>query len=148
MTPDEVSNSVPQIGPITARHADEDGTINEYRAMDFPNFGYRDGKLVFIGASWRVKDVQWNGLDIYASKTIDVLRAFEHANGGAAQIFGVPLFEKLGLQLPGFYLFERSEAYDPASVEQDDRGLTVWDRAAQQKTLSEVAEHIRHATFL
>ena len=146
MTPEKVA-ALAELGPVTARDTVEGGYVNEFRGIDIPNLTYLDATLIAIGASRRVKDVVWNNIDVFASKPIDVLQALERANNGASQRFGSVVFEKFGLQLSGFYMFERSEAYDPASDEQDDRGLAVVDRAAQDRNLREMAQHISRVTF-
>jgi hypothetical protein len=148
MTPEQVASTA-NLGPIVTLTTTEGGSgLGEFRGMEVPIFNYQDAKLVVIGTTRSVKNVRWNDIDIYASKPIDVLQALERANGGATEIIGTVVFEKFGLHLTGFYMFGRSAGYDPASDEQDDRGMTVWDRAAQQETLSETAEHIRRVTFL
>ena len=147
MTPEQVIAAAELGEGVTTR---QDGIYtNVFGSIYLPNFTCLDGKLIIVGASRRVKGVRWNDIDIFAATPIDVLRALEKANGGAIATFDTVVFEKFGLQLSGFYVFERSEGYDPASDEQDDRGLTVWERAAQQKDLSQsvLAPHIRRVTF-
>jgi len=148
MSPAAVAGASTQLGAVTARNTDQDGTINEYRRLEDPNFSYRADGLIFIATTWRVKDVLWNGVDVYAAPPLDILRTLETANGGAAQMFGVVVFDRLCLQLSGFYVFERSQPYDPHGEEQDDRGLTVWERVAHEDTMSKFAQHVHSVSFI
>lgn len=148
MTPQEVGGFDNVIGTVRKTYSGYDGSWNERRAISMPNFGYVNNQLIFIGTAWPMKDVFWNGLEVYQSDPKSVLQALERANCGAKIIFGVVTFDHLGIEVSGFYLEKENKFYDPASGEQDDRGLSILERNKYNDSASKHAEHLRPISFL
>jgi hypothetical protein len=130
----------------TLRH---DGPyVSEFRGVQARVFNYLDDKLALVSLSRYLPDVEWNGMNVFRSPAVDVLRALYVANGPALRIFETLVFSKFGLQLTGFYVFERGEAFDIASDDPDNRVVSAWTRAALERNLTDLASHIEPAPEL
>jgi len=119
--------------------------LSEFRGVDAPVFNYLDNNLAIVSISRYLSDVEWNGMNLFRSRPIDVLQALHSANGPALRIFETIVFSKLGLQLNGFYVFERREAFDASSDDPDNRVISVWTQAALDRNLNDLAAHIQGA---
>jgi hypothetical protein len=54
MTEAEVAALGPALGLVERRLVEHDGSVNEYRGMNTPTLSYRNGRVCYIAAGWRV----------------------------------------------------------------------------------------------
>jgi hypothetical protein len=147
MTEQHVGARAPLLGPVAARDVDADGTVTEHRAIHEPSVSYRNGEVCYIATGWQVKDVMWQGMNVYRDSPEAVLRALEAANGGAELGLGTALFRNLGIGAVGFYFQDSRSFFHLHSREQDDRCVFVVDRARCQEMVDKFSRHYKPITF-
>ena len=133
MTEAEVAALGPALGPVERRLVEHDGSVNEYRGMNTPTLSYRNGRVCYIAAGWRVGDVIWQGIDVFQTASKTVVQMLEVANGGAEVGLGSLSFGNLGLFAEGFYLLKSRRSKEPTSDDQDDRSPCTTAKSGRAK---------------
>lgn len=138
MTPDQV-RALGVLGPVSARHPAFDGTVNEFRTMSEPVCGFRDDRLTAVDTSWRVGEVRFEDISVYEVQPALLLQSLERANGGALLGLGSVLFDRLGINVSGFYLVEEERFFEPGKDLDDQRGLALAEAGAYDSVIDEYA---------
>lgn len=69
----------------------------EHRGTKAPIVRYRENRVSEIEAFYDIGVVMFRGISIFGTNGLNVLRALEELNGGAAISVGIIMFDKLGL---------------------------------------------------
>lgn len=112
--------------PITDRSKVFDGSIAEYRGLEIPACSFDGDVLRGIDTTYHLKNLIFEGKDVYKSDSREIMLKFAENNGGAKFGLGVLFFENLTITSNGFFYgrkgFYRS-GYDPG---QDERTVSVY----------------------
>lgn len=95
MTPNEVADVVGP--PDRSRRGLRSGSFNEFRANRTPIVRYSENRVREIEAFYDLESVTFQGIDIFKSDGLEVLRRLEKLNGDAKLSVGIVVFDKLGL---------------------------------------------------
>jgi hypothetical protein len=95
MTPDEVAAVVG--APDRSRRGLRPGSFNESRGTGAPIVRYNESGVREIEAFYDLESVTFQGINVFQSDGLEVLRRLEELNGDAKLSVGIVLFDKLGL---------------------------------------------------
>ncbi|TCV65350.1 hypothetical protein [Neorhizobium sp. S3-V5DH] len=95
MSPEEVAGIVGP--PDRSRRGLRPGTFNEFRGTKAPIVRYNENRVREIEAFYDLESVTFQGIDLFHTNGIEVLRRLEELNGDARLSVGIILFDKLGL---------------------------------------------------
>ena len=139
MTSAQVAAFDEQIGAVVFVD-DMFGVRGEHRPYYTPSCSFQDDRLNSIdtNANERI-GVLIDGIDVFATPPRALLAHLAEKNGGAALSHGAVVFAKLGIVTGGFYIDKEYRYYDPASREQDDRTLAVYDKDAFVRYIENIA---------
>jgi len=137
-----------EIGEVQRAITDRQGNVTEFRSIHTPNLTYKDGKLVFIGISSRVKNVQIEGVKIFESKAKDVILHLQRLNQKDPNIgLGLVAFDNLCLYTSGFYMEKQSTFFLLSSGEQDDRSISLFSKEMYENSVSPYGSQLQSYHF-
>jgi hypothetical protein len=148
MTEAGVAALGPALGPVERRLVEPDGSVNEHRGMGAPTLSYRNGRVCYIAAGWRVGDVIWQGIDVFQADPKTVVQMLEVANGGAEVGLGSLSFGNLGLSADGFYVPKTRRFFRRTSADQDDRSIALYDRDVWNSQAEQLKSYQEPITFM
>lgn len=124
-SPDQVG-LLPNLSAVTRTMPSADGVLTEMRALDTPAISYKDGRVFYIAVGRRTSHVGFGTLDVFQSTVVEVLQAFEEAQGTPAFVqLGRIVFETLNISIEGFYDEEADAVFKAGGTQQDDRTLIM-----------------------
>jgi len=144
MSSAEVAAFNSMIGEIRLTEFDEAKRPRiEHRPYYTPKCEYENGELSCVDTiKTKEFEIFWEDTDIYATPPSVLLPMLETRNGGPALIgLGFVYFDKLGLNLGGFWYEKTGQYYELDSEERDERGLAVFRPKAFDSLIPRLKAH-------
>ncbi len=128
MSAKEVARILNPIHPIDHRFVAFDGSIEEHRGLMVPTCSYDGDVLRGIDTTYRVENALFDGIDVYQSRSRDIMLIMSDRNGGAKYGLGILFFERLTVSTYGF--FDGDKWFDVSKPQAEQRTVSVYGEKA------------------
>ncbi|TCP43982.1 hypothetical protein [Rhodovulum marinum] len=122
----EAVEELPAMGRAQHVYRGSGGRQMEYRGLGLPICEYRDGALMRIVASRHVAGVRIDGMDVFASDPLALVKALETRFGAVTLCQEQLCFRAAGLILGGFYEPHDHRFFRPDIEYHDERSVTLY----------------------
>jgi len=125
MTREDIE-ALPVMGRPQHLYRGSGGRQMEYRGLALPICEYSDGALVRIVSSRHVPGVRFDGMEVFATDPLSLVRAMESQLGAVTLCQEQLCFPTAGLILGGFYEPHDRRFFQPEIEYHDERSVSLY----------------------